>query len=70
MVNNGMRSIILRDKIFGELFNSFVELSWVLWDSVLHFESRVEGANDEVNFGARNACSSVFLNYVFNTFLR
>lgn len=53
-----MFSISLTGKVSGKSFNSLVEFSWVLWDSILHFLLAIEGADENEILGDANAGSS------------
>ena len=54
----------------SKAFNSLVELSWVLGDTVLHFVLNVECSDQNHFAGLDDAGTSVLLNTLRLTFLR
>lgn len=57
-------------EVFGELFNTLVEFSRILGDSIFHFVLDVEGADNVVVLGDGNAGTALVLSLIRNTFLR
>ena len=54
-------SISLTREISGKCFNSLVNFSWILSNSVLHFNGNVESTNKNESFSDTNAGPSFIL---------
>ena len=68
--SRGDWSVALSLEVFGELFNTLVEFSRILGDSIFHFVLDVEGADNVVVLGDGNAGTALVLSLIRNTFLR